>query len=125
MLCPTNSCFDDALSFLFQRMNELRLDKHTDRLKLVHGTMLAPTGELISHAWVEEGGQYVWDHGKLHPQLDEKVVWGSELETYYQSMKVQDVTKYSILQVLEQNKKHLNFGPWEERYRELCIGELG
>lgn len=120
-LYPTHTCFDDAAEFLLGRANELRLEKTSNRLKLVHGILRAPDGILLSHAWVEEDGEVAWDHGKLHPSCQEKVIVRySNREDYYSKLAILECTRYSIEDAYSENKKYGTFGPWLDKYKVLC-----
>ena len=76
-----NTCFDDALDFLQQRVS--RRPALADRLRLVHGIVLAPPGTIglapdtrYAHAWVLDG-DVVWQAGLLN---DIKIAFGVALD---------------------------------------------
>lgn len=115
-LYPTNECFDDAVHFCFERMKKDKSLIFSNKMKVVHGILIMESGKPYSHAWVEMDG-VVYHTGILQ---GEKCVMGFDRKEYYREMRVQECTRYTILEAAAMEKKHGYPGPWIEKYRKLC-----
>lgn len=116
---PTHQCFNDALEFFEELAKEknpvLRMSGY---LFLVHGVCLTPEGESYSHAWIEQGHATVIFKGILHGKAQ---YFATPKEQYYDEMRVTpDVTRYTPTEALKENLASNHFGPWIQRYRDLC-----
>lgn len=115
---PTNTCFDDALDFL-----GIMSKKEPDKVRagyffLVHGILKnRDEGYLYSHAWIETKDETVIHSGLLDKQLVYAEVPKSE---YYDEMGLVECTRYTAREASDLNHKHVNFGPWKEKYVKLC-----
>lgn len=123
---PTGSCFDDALDFVEARVRQRPRLARTSDLLVCHGICIIPSGnpeagELYAHAWVEEG-QVVWQGGILD---GERIYFATQRDQFYIRLQVQDVTRYTLRQVWEENRRTRHFGPWESRYEALCRKKKG
>lgn len=123
---PTNTCFDDALDFIAERVKrDVELALHETRLILVHGICLAPEGPLIgepfAHAWVEERApgepKQVWQGGILD---GERVYYGIDADEFAQMLRPQKVTRYTVREAWLENERTEHFGPWVAEYEALC-----
>jgi hypothetical protein len=110
---PTHTCFDDALDLVEDLMKS---DSSFDwkNCLIVHG--IADCGQLYSHAWLEYGDCCI-EMGILD---GERVIFEQDKKKYYESRKISDVTKYTVHEALKENLKHEHYGPWEQKYLELC-----
>ena len=105
---PTHSCFDDAI----ERLQELG-----GAATLVHAICIGDDGTRYAHAWVEHDGQ-VWDSGKLAD--GRRVTYAVALLEYDTARRVQQKWRYTILEMLRENRLHHTFGPWVPELRALC-----
>jgi hypothetical protein len=130
-LYPTYRCFDDAIAFCEARARAGHPSVHTT-LRLVHGIVLTPDDQLpgivpdapppgapSAHAWVEDEG-LVWDAGQLFD--GRRVVFAVDQAEYYAHYRVQQVTRYTMAEVLAENRASGHYGPWRPEYRALCRG---
>lgn len=109
---PTHHCFDDAMDFMDYTVCKHRI---MEGFWLVHG-ICENSGVRHAHAWVEDA-----DFAIFSGILDGKVIYvGTRKEDYYKAFGVTETTKYDPMQMLEQNLKSGHYGPWEEKYKELC-----
>lgn len=116
IILPTHKCFDDALEYLAEAVrDEPNLAEGKDLL-LVHGICVAPDGHEFSHAWVEMPGAAIFS-GLHKGQLE---YFGLPIGIFIQVYRVKETTKYTIQEAWEHNRRSGNFGPWEERYANLC-----
>lgn len=108
---PTHKCFDDALDFLeglYKEKNPMLY-----RMRLVHGICLHPDdGHEYAHAWVEQDEEFVIFAGIYR---GENQYFAAAREEYYADAKVQETTKYTLLEALCENHKAGHYGPWIER----------
>lgn len=89
---------------------------------LVHAIILAPddyadlaAGERSVHAWVEEG-DLCWDAGILDGQ---HIRFSVEHAEYYAHYRVQETTRYTMADVLRENRRSGHYGPWRPEYQQL------
>jgi hypothetical protein len=115
---PTHTCFDDALETMAAFVQHDR--RRIETLVLVHGVCVNPiNGELYAHAWLEEHDR-AWHAGHLGGPDGPKVIVEASRAELRVGLQVQEETRYSVLQAHLANYKSNHFGPWVERYRELC-----
>lgn len=112
----THTCFDDALEFIESLVKEKRSVSKLADYRLAHGILLNSKGELYSHAWVESKA-HCYHSGLLS---GEKVMAVIDRVEYYEGMRVQERTLYTIRQAYRENYRTGYFGPWKERYMRLC-----
>ncbi len=105
---PTHSCFDDAID---------RLQELGGAATLVHAICVGDDGTRYAHAWVEHGG-VVWDSGQLAD--GRRVSYAADLLDFYRERRVQQKWRYTILEMLRENRRHGTYGPWEPDLRALC-----
>lgn len=116
-LRPTHHCFDDALDYL----GHVALTESKDVLMehvLVHAICLTPTEEAVpfAHAWVERGGEVI--QGGL---LDGEIVYVFLPKgPFYEQMRIQECTRYSVEEAHRENFRTNHFGPWKPEYAALC-----
>jgi len=116
-ILPTHSCFDDALANLIYLMKREGIAPiRTGRLLIVHG-IIAPYGEDIAHAWLERDGKTVIFSGVIEGQ---RAMIEAELQSYYADSHVKESTKYTLFEAYAAELKSGHFGPWVEKYRQLC-----
>ena len=117
-ILPTMTCFNDAIEYIEQVAKEDRL--RAMRLVLVHAIVLMPDGpdegRQYAHAWVEEGA-LVWQGGIY---LGQRVYFSCLASEYLPHMRVQDSTRYSLLELYIENRKSGHYGPWKPEYQALC-----
>ena len=116
----TGSCFDDSLDFISERVAaqtgiEGIIDCHK-RLRLVHGICLPPDGKPFSHGWVEEDGD-CWMIALVDGRLSVCLVARAD---FYEKLRIQESTAYTLNEVLDHNERTGHYGPWEDRYWNLC-----
>jgi hypothetical protein len=123
---PTHRCFDDAIEFCEQMAREDPAQALT--LVVVHGIVLVPEdqptdvtdaqpGERSVHAWVETPDGKVWDAG-IHE--GERIQFAVDRDEYYAHYRVQETTRYTLLELLEHNRASGHYGPWRPEYQALC-----
>lgn len=124
---PTGQCFDDVLDHQAILMKEAA--NLAARQYICHGICLAPEGphegEPFAHAWVEDpddqqtyqSGLMVQDDGRIV-----KVWYGLRTDDFYAFLRVQERTRYTLLEALWKNWTTNHYGPWVEKYRLLCGG---
>lgn len=118
---PTNRCFDDALDFLNAVVSESPREQDRSVYRLAHGIMTHPvTKEDFVHAWVERKSQGgIVYHSYLH---DGFLTYGEfDRKRYYEMFGVKERTLYTIREAWRENRKHGNYGPWQEKYRKLAL----
>lgn len=114
VIYPTHHCFDDSLELLVLLGEDIDTRKE---IRLVHAICTSPNGELYSHAWVED-----YDECYFSGLYMEKFIYyGIKKEDWYEGAGVKEATKYSFAQAVRKNLETNNFGPWESKYKELCI----
>ena len=116
-ILPTHTCFTDAMELLAEAIQSNEGSAESNELLLVHAICLLPSGEEFSHAWVECLGKYVWFVGILDGKREQ---FAADLNEYYIDARVKETTKYTPIQVWQFNRKHVTYGPWEEKYQRLC-----
>lgn len=127
-MTPTHRCFDDALDFISERVTLDPELAHGVRLHLVHGILLAPAntvgvapGQPFAHAWVEEDVGLldcaVWDAGLVGGV---RVYYSVSRKAFFEKMRPQDMTRYTVREAYEQNVRTNHFGPWRLDYVDLC-----
>ena len=120
-ILPTHSCFDDALEYLEAIC---RAGAAPDAIKshtIVHGVCRAPDGEVFAHAWLEVGADVI-QGGILDGERGYFTMSSAE---FRKALPVVDETRYTVLEALEENRRTRTYGPWVERYRELCVNNGG
>jgi hypothetical protein len=115
---PTHTCFDDALDLISEIVKEGREVWDSGEIVLVHA-LVAPAGEPFAHAWVENQfgrGVALWSA----IIAGQRKIVASNVEEYRRKFKVVEETRYTPVEALRENERHVNYGPWVERYREFC-----
>jgi len=119
-IAMTGSCFDDALDhitdILKAQTGPAGIDACREKLRLVHGICLNPAGEPYSHAWAEEDGD-CWLIGFVG---EAKIAGLAPRADFYEKLMVQESTAYTLNEVWEHNRRTGHYGPWEDRYWDLC-----
>ncbi len=118
---PTQHCFDDAMDFLEQIAREGATREEVNQYTLVHAICLHPQdGHRFAHAWLERDGKVI-DSGILN---GDQIYYEVDQAHHYAKLRVQESKKYSMLEALTENHKHMTFGPWEQRFLDLCAENL-
>lgn len=116
-ILPTYRCFDDALEFIELRVKETPTLAHHDwAILLVHGICVGDDGTRYAHAWVEEAGK-VWDAGLVEGQ---RLYYAVARAEYYEAKRVEESTRYTLRDVVRENRRSGDYGPWKDAYRALC-----
>jgi hypothetical protein len=115
---PTGKCFDDALDLMAATLKSCRDPRRRASLFLVHALCKAPDETLFAHAWLEEQGRVIF----VGIQDGKRKVFIAERGEYRRSWQVQESVRYTFDQALALNHQTGNYGPWVERYRQLCGG---
>ena len=116
-ILPTYRCFDDALELIELRVKEdPTITRHDFTIILVHGICVGDDGTRYAHAWVEEAGM-VWDAGILNGQ---RVYFSFARAEYYEAKHVEDSTRYTLRDIVRENRRSGNYGPWNPEYQTLC-----
>lgn len=119
-LMPTGSCFDDALEYLehLSRSNPQMLVEH-QALWLVHGLCRARNAEgtIYAHGWVELDGHCI-EAGLLYGN---RIYYGVRTDRYYAKRNVIQATAYRMVDVLAENERTNNYGPWQQEYLDHCL----
>jgi len=116
-ILPTYRCFDDALEFIELRVKETPALAHHDwAILLVHGICVGDNGTRYAHAWVEEAGK-VWDAGLVDGQ---RLYYAVARAEYYEAKRVEAFTRYTLRDVVRENRRSGDYGPWKPEYRALC-----
>jgi hypothetical protein len=113
---PTHDCFTDALEYLegiAQREPVHFLLQH----RLVHGVCLMPEvdNKPFAHAWVEHGDDAI-GAGICNGH---RVYYVTRRRDYYRHFRPQMMTKYTVIQAWQENKRTYHYGPWEDYYRRM------
>lgn len=127
ILYPTHSCFDDSIEFCEHAAREN--PEWAVTLIVVHGIVLVPEtqpadvtdatpGTQSVHAWVETPAGYVFDVGVN--EAGERIIFSAAKADYYAHYRVQDTTRYTMRELLEQNRASGHYGPWKPEYQALC-----
>ncbi len=115
VIYPTQTCFDDALDLLVALCHQDRRRRRA--LRLVHA-VVAPDGAPCAHAWVDDATQ-VFFQGLVDGA---KHTFESSRAEYYTGITVRECTRYTLQQALLHNRRTGHYGPWQARYRALCLG---
>lgn len=115
---PTHSCFDDAMEFIDWMALEFKEDKDLDELFLVHSINQTNAGRAYAHAWVEDNNSGVAVFAGIYK--GEKAYFYSPVKDFYDRFNVQETTKYTVKEAVENNLRTCNYGPWEDKYIALC-----
>jgi hypothetical protein len=116
-ILPTYRCFDDALELIEARVKETpTLVRHDWSIVLVHGICVGDDGTRYAHAWVEELGK-VWDAGLVDGQ---RLYYAVARAEYYEAKRVEESTRYTLRDILRENRLSGNYGPWKPAYLTLC-----
>lgn len=121
IIYPTEKCFDDAIDFLDTIMRaNIHQPEIAEHFRLVHGILATEDEEEYSHAWVEfrTDGTIIVIYSGIYE--GEHCYFTMPRKEYYFYFRVRDITLYTIAEMLEENRKYENYGPWITRYRELC-----
>lgn len=116
---PTNTCFDDALDYMVEIAKSHPAALIFEDIRLVHGICLMPDGRPYAHAWVES--QHTGSAFFFGILKGKRVRVEVDAAEYRKELKVQKFTEYTYEQAWRENEKHVNYGPWIEEYRELCL----
>lgn len=113
---PTHTCFDDALDYF-----ELLLRAGTARELIlghvvVHAVCCAPDGEHYVHAWVELADEVI----QCGIVAGERVYYSMSRAELGTAIPIVEETRYTVREAYEENCRTGHYGPWVERYRELC-----
>lgn len=115
-IAPTGTCFDDAAELLNEWAAEYPEKDWFSIARLAHGIWRDSSGEPYAHAWVELNGNEIWSEGYVN---GERVRFSVPKDEFYSEMKPEDVTLYSLVEVVTLNRKHGTSGPWESKYLRL------
>ena len=118
---PTHTCFDDAFEFINDVIiNNLKmLDQLKEELVLVHAICKMPAdGRLYAHAWVEDKKkkQCIFK-GIVNGKAD---YFGADMKEYHEHIMPQEITLYTVMQAVIENRKNGTLGPWKQEYKKLC-----
>lgn len=136
VIMPTRRCFDDALEFVEERIQTVpaesllseneRLQKLVDTLHIVHAIVRFPDdnperpGERFAHAWVEERlpseRVLVWQAGLIGEM---QIAYSCDRDEWYEKMRIQHRTAYTLWEALDQNRASGTYGPWLPLYQEM------
>lgn len=122
-ILPTHSCFDDALDF-FDLLSDQGL-AHLHHYSVVHAVCLGHAlGTPYAHAWVEDatdplGQVAIWQKGVMRA-TGKGVYWALERSHFYRLYSVQEVTRYSAAEAIENVARHGHYGPWRDDLHALC-----
>lgn len=117
---PTGTCIDDAMEYLERRIYQ-DIDTARD-LIVVHAICLMPlhqpnAGKRFVHAWVEEGDIcYFMGHTEAG-----RAVIGAEKASFYEELRPQGVTRYTMEDVYKENQRTRSYGPWKQEYIDLIM----
>lgn len=114
---PTGTAFDDVTQFIATVF--AWAPEALPYMRVVHG--ICHLNDLTwSHAWVEE--QRTAETIIYHPVNFRFQLRFAECQRkyFYDSFRVNDVTKYTFEDLVALSIKNDSKGPWEERYRKLC-----
>jgi hypothetical protein len=124
---PTHTCFDDALDYIeaLIRQDVHLVRRNSSKLFVVHGICLKPEGptkgEPFAHAWVEdeysEPEARVWQGGILN---GERIFYALDRVEFFQRMRVQECTRYTLREASDHNHRTNHYGPWLDKYKRLC-----
>jgi hypothetical protein len=118
VLHPTHTCFDDAVENLIYLME--RDGRHIVKdARIVHA-VIAPDGEEMSHAWLEYRGEVYFTAVKD----GRRVLVVAGIAEYEAKSKIKHVTKYTLWEAYEEEKRTGHYGPWDPQYRALCGNEV-
>jgi hypothetical protein len=117
VILPTHTCFDDAFELISDRVRADPALARSRRLRIVHGIALMPphqenAGQPFAHAWAEEHG-YCLTIGVLE---GERVIVRQPRDAFYERLRVQSSTPYTVHQAWQANLRTGHYGPWMEAY---------
>lgn len=110
---PTNECFNDAMEILGVLLTEKEVPP--DQLRLVHGICLMDDGTRFAHAWVERERTCLF----LGLYQGERVLCQVPRQEYYQRLRVEQRTKYTMAQAARESARTVSYGPWKAAYLAL------
>jgi hypothetical protein len=119
-LLPTFTCFDDAIEFIESRVREEGPRYAADHLRLVHALCEAEDGTIYAHGWAEDKG-LCWNAALVEGQ---KVYYSIKRVDFYRWKKVREPRRYTMEEILDQNRQHGTYGPWEPQFIAAC-GKTG
>lgn len=112
---PTNTCFDDSMEIIEELINS---GCNMDRCYLIHAICLQPdTDKPFSHAWVEDKGRVLFK-GCVNGSI---INISRTRVSHYNHLRPHTITKYTLEQVAEENRKSGTYGPWKQEYLKLCL----
>jgi hypothetical protein len=128
------TCFNDTCEWLEELVKHKPREARLANYHLCHGIVTGCTHGIVvggevrafnhgkyAHAWIEFQGATVHHSGLcIHEGKQVKCWCEFNREEYYAEFKIEDVTRYTIEEVCEQNDKHKTYGPWEDKYLALC-----
>lgn len=116
-MLPTGTCFDDGLDLIVDLVS-CNAREDLVAVRLVHGICLLPDGERYAHAWVEhlDRGTAVF----CSILNGRRMYVETTIAEYDAHFKVQERTHYTVDEAWRENMRSGHYGPWLERYRELC-----
>lgn len=114
---PTHTCFDDAADMLDQIILQDFSVARSEDILLVHGICHPPTFREYSHAWLEQDRRYALFTGIVDGERQE---FKTCIEDFYKYFFVKETTKYTPMEALRENRRHVTYGPWLDKYKILC-----
>jgi hypothetical protein len=113
---PTHTCFDDAIDLMCELLKVN--PKSRNVLRVVHAICRAPDGHLYAHAWLlDTESQWALFTGI---QEGERRHFVAPVDEFERDHEVQESVQYTPAEVVKQNFESGHYGPWIEKYRELC-----
>ena len=115
---PTHTCFDDALEYIGEMLKNHPAAVMFEDVVLVHAICIMPNGDQYAHAWVESKltkTAYFFGivkGGRVRIDVDS--------EEYRKELQVVEFIEYTPYEACKENYKHGTFGPWKEKYLNLC-----
>ena len=117
---PTKKCFDDSLELMTDMVQQTPNWERRDlihNLHLVHA-IVEPGGRRSSHAWVEhDDNDMAYFVGIRNGK---RVAMASPRGDYRRLHNVVEMVRYKLGAVYLMNRTFGTFGPWEERFQQLC-----
>lgn len=127
-ILPTHTCFDDCLDYIENLIKQPNSNKLAiiRRYQVVHGIYqitelendLNTKGRPFAHGWVfDKVDKAAIQDGYLN---GERLTYGISTKDFYSLFKIIDETRYNLNEVYRLNVLHNNFGPWKQKYINLC-----
>lgn len=111
---PTHHCFDDALEILAA----LNSGERQTHLRLVHSICRAPDGNLYAHAHVNDIEKRESYFRGIYLGCNFEFI--ASTEEYEAGLHIVEAIRYTVSEAIAENRKSGNYGPWIERYQQLC-----